>query len=217
LRAGADARNALDALRAGVGAGTAVLGVAEEVDARARARSQARIAVGGTAAVAADLERTAGATAHAAVGGIAGQADALVAAERFARITRNGATAVDGGGVMSIVSDIIFIARYGDKIQNIPAKQLRKFADARQFIFPYLITFHTGNLPGTTGFITTAIGKQEINIETVSHNRYAGEKAIFSIATMPCTLVQIEMAIEEIKNEKPGMLLSDPKIMPILY
>ena len=118
---------------------------------------------------------------------------------------------------MSIVSDIVFITRYGDKIQNIPAKQECNVADVRQFVFPYLITFHTGNIPGTTGFIATAIGKQEINIETVSHNRHSGEKAMFSVATMPCTLGQIENAIEEIRNEKPGMLLSEPKIMPILY
>jgi homoserine dehydrogenase len=118
---------------------------------------------------------------------------------------------------MSIVSDIVFIARYGDKIISIPVKQERHLADARQFVFPYLITFHTGNIPGTTGFIATAIGKQEINIETVSHNRHAGEKAMFSVATMPCTLGQIEKAIDEIRNEKPGMLLSEPKIMPILY
>jgi homoserine dehydrogenase len=118
---------------------------------------------------------------------------------------------------MSIVSDIVFIARYGEKIQNLSAKRERKFADASQFVFPYLITFHTGNVPGTTGFIATAIGKQEINIETVSHNRHTGEKAMFSVATMPCTLGQIEKAIEEIKKEKPGMLMSDPKIMPILF
>lgn len=118
---------------------------------------------------------------------------------------------------MSIVSDIVFIARYGDKAQNIRAKVQRNLADARQFVFPYLITFHTGNFPGTTGFIATAIGKQEINIETVSHNRHSGEKAVFSVATMPCTLGQIENAIEEIRSEKPGMLLSEPKIMPILY
>ena len=118
---------------------------------------------------------------------------------------------------MSIVSDIVFIARYGDKIRNIPVKQERNLADARQFVFPYLITFHTGNIPGTTGFIATAIGKQEINIETVSHNRHSGEKAMFSVATMPCSLGQIEKAIEEIRIEKPGMLLSEPKIMPILY
>ena len=118
---------------------------------------------------------------------------------------------------MSIVSDLVFIARYGDKIVNIPVKQERNLADARQFVFPYLITFHTGNIPGTTGFIATAIGNQEINIETVSHNRHAGEKAMFSVATMPCTLGQIEKAIEEIRKEKPGMLLSEPKIMPILY
>ena len=118
---------------------------------------------------------------------------------------------------MSIVSDIIFIARYGNKIRNIPAKHERNLADAKQFVFPYLITFQTGNIPGTTGFIATAIGKQEINIETVSHNRHAGEKAMFSVATMPCTLGQIENAIREIRSEKPGMLLSEPKIMPILY
>ena len=118
---------------------------------------------------------------------------------------------------MSIVSDIVFIARYGDKIQNTPVKQERNLANSRQFIFPYLITFHTGNIPGTTGFIATAIGRQEINIETVSHNRHSGEKAMFSVATMPCTLGQIEDAIDEIRREKPGMLLSEPKIMPILY
>jgi homoserine dehydrogenase len=118
---------------------------------------------------------------------------------------------------MSIVSDIVFIARYGEKIQNMSARQERKFADASEFVFPYLITFHTGNVPGTTGLITTAIGKQQINIETVSHNRLTDEKAMFSIATMPCTLGQIEKAIEEIKMEKPDMLMSEPKIMPILF
>jgi hypothetical protein len=72
-------------------------------------------------------------------------------------------------------------------------------------------------VPGTTGFIATAIGSQLINIEKVSHNRHAGEKAMFSVATMPCTLRQIEDAIEVIKKERPEMLKSEPKIMPILY
>ena len=118
---------------------------------------------------------------------------------------------------MSIVSDIVFIARYGSQIHNRSHAEECHVADSGEFEFPYLITFHTGNFPGTTGFITTAIGKQEINIETVSHNRYAGEKAIFSIATMPCTFRQIQNAVDEIRKEKPGMLLSEPKIMPILY
>ncbi|MDR2910753.1 MAG: homoserine dehydrogenase [Bacteroidales bacterium] len=118
---------------------------------------------------------------------------------------------------MSIVSDIVFIARYGEKIACAPVVTEKNLADVRRFVFPYLITFNTGNIPGTTGFITTAIGKQDINIETVSHNRYSGEKAMFSLATMPCTLEQIEKAIDEIRKEKPGMLLSEPKILPILY
>jgi homoserine dehydrogenase len=118
---------------------------------------------------------------------------------------------------MSIVSDIVFIARYGDKMRNTNNPQKLKFADARQFVFPYLITFHTADMPGTTGFITMAIGDKDINIDTVSHNRHNGEKATFSVATMPCSLEQIENAIEKVKNERQGMLLSEPKIMPILY
>ena len=118
---------------------------------------------------------------------------------------------------MSIVSDIVFIARYGEKITCTPVARERNLADAGRFVFPYLITFHTGNVPGTTGFIATAIGKQDINIETVSHNRHSNEKAMFSLATTPCSLEQIEKAIDEIRKEKPGMLLSEPKILPILY
>jgi len=64
---------------------------------------------------------------------------------------------------------------------------------------------------------TTSIGNQNINIDTVSHNRHIKDKAIFSIATMPCTLKQIEDAIAEIKSRNPKILLSDPTIMPILY
>lgn len=128
-----------------------------------------------------------------------------------------GAGAGSTETAMSIVSDIVFIARYGDKMRNIAEAQNRNFADAKEFVFPYIITFHTADLPGTTGFITTSIGKQKINIDTVSHNRHSGEKAVFSVATMPCTLSQIEKSISEIKEQKPNMLLSNPKIMPILY
>ncbi len=102
-------------------------------------------------------------------------------------------------------------------MRNTNNPQKLKFADARQFVFPYLITFHTADMPGTTGFITTAIGVQDINIDTVSHNRHNGEKATFSVATMPCELEQIDNAVEKIKNERPGMLLSEPKLMPFLY
>ena len=81
---------------------------------------------------------------------------------------------------------------------------------------PYIITFETADVPGITGDVTTAIGKQNINIDTVSHNRHMKDKAIFSIATMPCTLFQIEMAIEEINKSNSGLLVSVPKIIPIL-
>lgn len=117
---------------------------------------------------------------------------------------------------MSIVSDIVFVARYGNKSEYIERHQ-SNFADHRQVVFPYLITFHTNNMPGTTGLVTTSIGNQSINIETVSHNRHSGERAIFSIETEPCTLAQIEKAIDEINKLSPDMLIEEPKIMPILF
>ncbi len=118
----------------------------------------------------------------------------------------------------SIVADIIFTARYSQNIlQNNNKKSNYRFIDPKHFEFPYIITFRTSDIPGITGFVTTSIGDQNINIDTVSHNRHNKDYAIFSIATMPCALKQIEDAIEEIKTNKKEILLSEPKIMPILY
>ncbi|MCQ2249608.1 MAG: homoserine dehydrogenase [Bacteroidales bacterium] len=119
---------------------------------------------------------------------------------------------------MSIVSDIVFIARHGD----VPAyneEPKYTLGDSKKVSFPYLISFRTNNLPGTTGIITTAIGKQGINIETVGHNRFSGsgDTADFSIETESCTLEAIEKAIAEIRTAKSDLLLEDPKILPILY
>jgi len=117
---------------------------------------------------------------------------------------------------MSIVSDIVFIARHGDvPAYNEEAKYT--LGDSKKVSFPYLISFRTNNLPGTTGIITTAIGKQGINIETVGHNRFNGDTADFSIETESCTLEAIEKAIAEIKTAKSDLLLEEPKILPILY
>ena len=118
----------------------------------------------------------------------------------------------------SIVADIVFIARYSDMIKNNYYKNTKlKFTDAKHFAFPYNITFETEDLPGITGLVTTAIGNQKINIDTVGHNRHNKDKAIFSIATMSCTLKQIIDAISEIEKTRSGVLLNEPKIIPILH
>ena len=117
----------------------------------------------------------------------------------------------------SIVADIVFIARYEGSIKNDSVTEPVQFIDARHFQFPYIVTFETEDQPGITGLVTTAIGKQNINIDTVSHNMHKSDKAIFSIATMPCTLQQIEDAVSEIRSKNPNILLKDPKIIPILY
>ncbi len=117
----------------------------------------------------------------------------------------------------SIVADIVFITRYSEKIiSNIKSSNFQ-FIGLKHFIFPYNIIFETEDMPGITGIITTAIGNQNINIDTVGHNRHNKDKAIFSIATMPCTLNSIKEAIKEIRTRYPDVLLIEPKIIPILY
>jgi homoserine dehydrogenase len=128
-----------------------------------------------------------------------------------------GAGAGSSETASSIVADIVFASRYAEFSLGEPKSTKTRLTDARHFEFPYIITFETNDIPGITGKVTTCIGKQNINIDTVSHNRHKTDRATFSIATMPCTLKQIEDAINEISTTHPDILLSSPKIIPILY
>ncbi len=128
-----------------------------------------------------------------------------------------GAGAGSSETASSIVADIIFAARYAEYSSGKGMSSSVQLTDARHFKFPYIITFETNDIPGTTGKVTTCVGHQDINIDTVSHNRHKTDRATFSVATMPCTLKQIEDAIDEIKSTYPDILLSAPKIIPILY
>jgi len=85
-----------------------------------------------------------------------------------------------------------------------------------ELAMPYNIVFETADGPGITGIVATAIGRQDINIHTVSHNRHENENAEFAIATMPCTRTQVERAILDIQQNHPGSLHADPRILPIL-
>jgi len=117
----------------------------------------------------------------------------------------------------SIVGDIVFACRYGAAVENIPASAPQGLADAEHIEFAYNITFSTEDRPGITGLITSAIGDQHINIDTVSHNRHNTTNAVFSVVTMPCTLHQINGAIAAINVKEPGLLAEAPKIIPILH
>lgn len=125
-----------------------------------------------------------------------------------------GAGSLETGS--AVVSDIVFIARHGKvAVRDYPARGCR-FRPFDELDFPYNITFETADVPGITGIVATAIGKQKINIDTVSHNRHNRGNAVFCIVTMPCNCNQIKKAIDDINSRYPGSLGGKPKITPIL-
>jgi len=125
-----------------------------------------------------------------------------------------GAGSLETGS--AIVSDIVFIAKYGGKAVRAFPPSVYNFRSFKELAFPYNIVFKTEDVPGITGIVATAIGKQGINIETISHNRHNHEKAVFAIATAPCTHEQIQGAIDDVKKNHPSCLLAEPKVIPIL-
>lgn len=150
--------------------------------------------------------------------GVNGATNALRFSNRYSgRHILVGEGAGSSETAASIVADIVFAARYGEKIDNETASKSLTFCDDKQFKFPYLVTFITEDLPGTTGFITTEIGEKGINIDTVSHNRRGLDNATFSVATVPCKIDKINAAIDSIKAKRPEILVAEPKIIPILY
>lgn len=125
-----------------------------------------------------------------------------------------GAGSLETGS--AIVSDIVFLARYGGGLPVEPPKSGLAVRPLGELELPYNIVFETADVPGITGVVATAIGAQRINIDTVSHNRHENDNAEFAIATMPCTRTQIDYAIADVQQNHPGSLLSQPRILPIL-
>lgn len=127
-----------------------------------------------------------------------------------------GAGSLETGS--AIVSDIVYIARYGTaSLRDYPSSGL-SLVSFDTHVMPYTIIFDTEDVPGITGIVTTAIGKQEINIDTVSHNmRVSGQAgALFSIVTKPCTLTQIKAAVRDMQQTAPSIFVKEPKIIPVL-
>jgi len=148
---------------------------------------------------------------------IDGATNAVRVVARYAReivLIGQGAGSFETGS--SIVADIVFLARYGDRPLP-PTKAsglaIRPFGELE---LPYNIVFETSDVPGITGIVATAIGRQRINIDTVSHNRHGNDNAEFAIATMPCTRAQVDAAVRDIQENHPGSLLSQPRVLPIL-
>ena len=125
-----------------------------------------------------------------------------------------GAGSLETGS--SIVADIVFLARYGDRpLPQTPASGL-ELRPLGELEMPYNVVFETADVPGITGIVATAIGRQHINIDTVSHNRHGNDNAEFAIATMACTRAQVDAAVRDIQENHPGSLLSEPRVLPIL-
>ncbi|MGE0160499.1 MAG: homoserine dehydrogenase [Gemmatimonadales bacterium] len=125
-----------------------------------------------------------------------------------------GAGSLETGS--SIVADIVFLARYGDRPLPQTAASRMTLRPLGELELPYNIVFETADVPGITGIVATAIGRQRINIDTVSHNRHGKQNAEFAIATMPCTRAQVDAAVRDIQENHPGSLIGQPRVLPIL-
>lgn len=125
-----------------------------------------------------------------------------------------GAGSLETGS--AIVSDIVFLARHGEHALPKVAATNFELRPLGELELPYNVVFETADIPGMTGIVTTAIGRQRINIDTVSHNRHQVDHAEFAIATMPCKRSQVEWAVRDIQANHPGSLLSEPRVLPIL-
>ena len=125
-----------------------------------------------------------------------------------------GAGSLETGS--AVVADIVFIARNEG---NAPASSPNGHGELRNLDdvpFPYTLIFDTEDLPGITGLVTTAIGDQGINIDTVGHNLHGKDVAVFCVETMPCTRSNVDLAIAEMRRKRPGVFRTDPKIYPVL-
>jgi homoserine dehydrogenase len=125
-----------------------------------------------------------------------------------------GAGSLETGS--AIVSDIVFLARHGAGALPRPGASGLRLHPLGELELPYNVVFETADVPGITGIVATAIGGQDINIDTVSHNRHENGNAEFAIATMPCTRSQVERAVQDIQQNHPGTLLGAPRVLPIL-
>jgi len=125
-----------------------------------------------------------------------------------------GAGSLETGS--AIVSDIVFLSRYGDRPLPEQPKTGLKLRPLGELELPYNVLFETADVPGVTGIVATAIGAQHINIDSVSHNRHENDNAEFAITTMPCTRAQIERAVADINANHPGTLLGPTRVLPIL-
>lgn len=117
----------------------------------------------------------------------------------------------------AVVADIVFAARHGATTFGRPDGAAPELRDLEEVPFPYTIIFDTEDVPGVTGLVTTAIGAEGINIDTVGHNLRGKDTAVFCVETMPCRRSSIERALRAMEDRRPSLFRSAPKIYPVLY
>ena len=114
------------------------------------------------------------------------------------------------------MADIVFMARYGG-VGNAERAQAPRLRNLDDVALPYTIIFDTEDAPGITGLVTSAIGEQSINIDTVGHNLHGKDTAVFCVETMPCPRSAVDKALAAMKERRPGVFRTTPKVYPVLY
>lgn len=151
--------------------------------------------------------------------GISGALNAVQIHNRFAgTVLLNGKGAGSLETASAVISDTVCIARYPEKnvysSRRAPVKKIP--ADFSHLPHAFILSFETKDTPGVAGLIATALGAHKINIDTVGHNRKNKDRTIFTVAVKPCPGTQLDAAVAEITNKNPGVIIGNPKIMPII-
>ena len=124
-----------------------------------------------------------------------------------------------GAGMMetgsAVVADIVDIAR-GDKLRNsLPHSkcELRPFEEHEM---PFNLIFKVKDVPGVTGIVTTAIGNENININTVGPNIHDSGFAYFSVVTACTPLHSVRKAVATMLAQRPDVFVEEVKIFPMM-
>ena len=115
----------------------------------------------------------------------------------------------------AVVADIVDIAR-GDKLRSSLPHDKCELRPFEEYEMPFNLIFKVKDVPGVTGMVTTTIGDENININTVGPNIHDNGFAYFSVVTARTPLSSVHRAVAKMIAQRPDVFIEEVKIFPIM-